>query len=105
MINKFTILNGEKYFSIGIFQNYLVFIPNKKYINFFSGTTRIELRKPNGMSEESVENITTSDINFTQTLFDQHLLPDMNLNGHFNISIPKKVMNLYISHTLGLQFK
>ena len=80
MINKFTILNGEKYFSIGIFQNYLVFIPNKKYINFFSGTTRIELRKSNGMSEESVENITTSDINFTQTLFDQHLLPDMNLN-------------------------
>ena len=57
------------------------------------------------MSEESVENITKSDINFTQTLFDQHLLPDMNLNGHFNISIPKKVMNLYISHTLGLQFK
>ena len=80
MINKFTILNGEKYFSIGIFQNYLVFIPNKKCINFFSGTTRIELRKSNGMSEESVENITTSDINFTQTLFDQHLLPDMNLN-------------------------
>ena len=57
------------------------------------------------MSEESVENITKSDLNFTQTLFDQHLLPDMNLNGHFNISIPKKVMNLYISHTLGIQFK
>ena len=30
-----------KYFSSGIFQNYLVFIPDKKYIKYFSGTTRI----------------------------------------------------------------
>ena len=57
------------------------------------------------MSEESVENITKSDINFTQTLFDQHLLPDMNLNWQFNISNTKKVMNLYISHTTDPQFK
>ena len=28
-INKFSILNGAKYFSLGIFQNYLVFIPSK----------------------------------------------------------------------------
>ena len=32
LINKFSILNGAKYFSWGIFQNYLVFIPAKKYI-------------------------------------------------------------------------
>ena len=30
LINKFTILNGSKYFYSGIFQNYLVFIPSKK---------------------------------------------------------------------------
>ena len=30
LINKFSILNGAKYFSSGIFQNYLVFIPAKK---------------------------------------------------------------------------
>ena len=29
-INKFSILNGAKYFSSGIFQNYLLFIPAKK---------------------------------------------------------------------------
>ena len=27
LINKFSILNGAKYFSLGRFQNYLVFIP------------------------------------------------------------------------------
>ena len=30
---------------------YLVFISAKKYIKYFSGTTRIDTWKPNGMSE------------------------------------------------------
>ena len=30
LINNFSILNGAKYFSSGIFQNHLVFIPAKK---------------------------------------------------------------------------
>ena len=34
MINKFGILNGAKYFSPGLCQNYLAFIPAKKYIKF-----------------------------------------------------------------------
>ena len=29
LINKLSILNGGKHFSLGIFQNYLVFIPAK----------------------------------------------------------------------------
>ena len=33
MINKFSILNGAKYFSLEIFQNYLVFIPAKNILN------------------------------------------------------------------------
>ena len=41
LINKFSILNGAHFFS-GIFQNYLVFIPAKKHIQYFSGTSRIE---------------------------------------------------------------
>ena len=57
LINKFNILNGAKYFSSGIFQNYLVFIPAKKYIKYFSGSTGIDLWKSNGMSEENIENI------------------------------------------------
>ena len=61
------------------------------------------------MPEESIENITKSGSNFAPTFVDHHLLPDMNFNGHCliknNISIPKKVINLYISYTLGLQLR
>ena len=104
MINKFSILNGAKYFSPGIFQNYLVFVPAKKYIKYFSGTARIDFWKSNGMSEENIENITKSDSNFAPTSVDHRLLPDINLNGHClinNIPISKKVINLYISYTLS----
>ena len=41
LINKFSILNDSKYLYSGILQNYLVFIPAKKYIKYFSGTTQI----------------------------------------------------------------
>ena len=42
LINKLSILNGAKYFSLRTFQNYLVFIPAKKYIKHFSDTTRAD---------------------------------------------------------------
>ena len=61
------------------------------------------------MSEESIENTTKSDSNFAPTFVDHHLLPDMNFNGQCliknNISILKKVINLYISYTLGPQLR
>ena len=61
------------------------------------------------MSEESIENITKSDINFAPTFTDHHLLPDMTFNGDCliknNISIPKKVIKLCISYTLGPQLR
>ena len=96
MINKFSILNGAKYFSSGIFQNYLVFVPVKKYIKYFSSITWIELWKSNGVPEENIENITKSDNNFAQIFADHHILPDITFNGHSlinNIYIPKKVTN------------
>ena len=81
----------------------------KKYIKYFYGTTQIYSSKSNGMSQKSIENITKSDSNFAPTFVDHHLLPDINLNGHClikkNISIPKKVVNLYISYTLGPQLR
>ena len=49
LINKFSILNGAKHFSSGIFQNYLVFILAKKYFKYFSGTTQVDLCKSDGM--------------------------------------------------------
>ena len=42
LINKLSFLNGAKYFSSGIFKNYLVFTPNESYIKHFSGTTWID---------------------------------------------------------------
>ena len=70
MINKFSILNGAKYFSSGIFQNYLVFIPAKKSIKYFSGTSRTNSWKFNKMSEENIENITKSESLFAPTFVD-----------------------------------
>ena len=61
------------------------------------------------MSEGSIESITKSGSNFAPTFVNHHLLPDVNLNGHCliknNISIPKKVINLFISYTLGRQIR
>ena len=104
MKNNFSILNGAKYFSPGIFQNYLVFISTKKYIKYFSSTTQMHSWKPNGMSKENIENITKSDSNFAPTFVDHHSLPEINFNGHCliknNISIPEKVINLYTYYTI-----
>ena len=103
-INKFSVLNGAKYFSLGIFQNSLVFIPTKKCIKCFSGTTQIESWTSNKMSEEIIENITKSDRNFAQTFLDHHSLPHVNFNGYCLIKsnnyIPKKAINLIFSYTL-----
>ena len=82
LIDKFNIANGPKYFSSGIFQNYLVFVPGKTYIKNFSGTTRIDSWKSNGVSEEKIENIIKSGSNFATTFVDHNLLPDINFNGH-----------------------
>ena len=82
LINRFSILNGGKYFSSKIFQNCLVFIPAKKYVKHFSGTTWIELWKSHGMPGKSIENITKSDSNFEPTFVDHHVLPGISFNGH-----------------------
>ena len=56
------------------------------------------------MSEENIENITKLESNFAPIFLDHCLLPDINFNGNFlinNISIPKQVINLYISYKLS----
>ena len=67
MINKFSILNGAKYFPSGIFQNYLVFIAAIKHIKYFHDTTQIYSWKSNGMLEDSLAKLTKSDSNFALT--------------------------------------
>ena len=73
MINEYSILDGAKYFNSGILQNYFKFIPAKKYIKCFSGTTQICSWKCKGMSEENIENITKSESNFAPTFVNHHL--------------------------------
>ena len=53
------------------------------------------------MSEESTENVTTSDNSFDPTLINYYPLPDAKFNEHClvnNISVPLKVTNIYISY-------
>ena len=64
-----------------MFKNYLVFIPAKKHIKYFNGTTWVESWKSNGMSEENIENIAKYDSNFAPTFVDHNLLTDMTFNG------------------------
>ena len=104
LINKYSTLNGAKYFSLGMFQNYLIFIPAKTYIKYLCGITGIDSWKSNGISEESIENITKSELNLAPTFVYHQLLPHVSFNGHCliknDIFIPKKIINLYISYTL-----
>ena len=105
MINGYQMPNGTKYFYLGIFHNYLVFIPAKKFIKYFSANTQINLWKSNGMLEENIENITKWDNTFARNFVNQYVLSSINFNRHClmnnNISITKKVTNLNISYILN----
>ena len=84
-------------------------MPIIRYIKYVHATTKIYSWDSNGMSKESIENITKSDSNLALTFVDHPSLPDINFNGHFfiktNVSIPKKVKNVYISYTLDPQLR
>ena len=43
MINKFSILNEAKYFSLWIFQNYLLILPAKNILNILVAVLRLNL--------------------------------------------------------------
>ena len=57
------------------------------------------------MSDENIKIITKSASNFATTFVDNRLLPHINFDGHSlinnNISISKKVIDLYIFYTLS----
>ena len=73
-------INDAKCFSSEIFQNYLSFIPAKKYIKYFSDIIRINSWESNKISEENIENITKLYSNFPTTFVNHHLLTNMNFN-------------------------
>ena len=55
-------------------------MPAKKHIKYLSSTTQIDSWKYNGMSEENIEIITTSDSNFASNVYEHHLLLDKNFS-------------------------
>ena len=84
MINKFSILKGAKYFSSGIFQNYLVFIPTKIMLNNI--LTLLGLIRGNLVEcQKKILRIWLNDTEILhfRTLVDHHVLPDINCNGLF----------------------
>ena len=81
----------------------------KGYIKYFHATTRVFSWKSNGISEESIENINKSETSFVPTIVNHQLFPYMNFNRACfiknNISIPRILINLYISYTLFPQLR
>ena len=59
MINKYSILNGRKYFSLDGSRDYLVFQPLSCY--FTSKNDKIHLWRSNGISKESIKTPSTTD--------------------------------------------
>ena len=96
LTDKFSIINGAKYFSLEIFQNYLVFIPAKRLHIFM---LQPEFIHGNLMECQKKQHL----------LIIIHSLPNINFDGHCliknNILIHKKVIKLYISYTLSSQSK
>ena len=90
MINKCCILNGAQYFSSGISQTYLVFIPAEKYLKYFSDIVGLIGGNLTECQKKNIENITKSDNNFAPTFVNHDSLPDINFNGHCLIN------NVYI---------
>ena len=82
LINGFKIFNRARCFSSRTLQNYIIYFSNKKYFWFFANTSKLSSWKYIAFSEESIENITTSDSNFAPTLINYYTLPDIKFNGH-----------------------
>ena len=83
-------------------------MPAKKSVKLFSGTTRIDSWKFNGVSEENIENITKSDSNFAPTFFYHQVLQDIKFNGHClinNIYVPREATNIYIYIYIYISYK
>ena len=61
------------------------------------------------MSEEYIQKATKSDSDFAATFVNNNLLPGINFNGYSlinnNISIIKKVINLYIFYIINPQLR
>ena len=81
-----------------------MFFLYRKYFRFFTSTFKVLSWKFIGLSEEGIENITTSDSNFVPTLINYYPLPDIKYNGQCltnnNNDHSFGAKSLYICYTL-----
>ena len=87
LINKYSILNGAKYFSLEVLKTYLIVTSVNKYFKLL--VTQLKFIRGNLMEsqENSTENITTSDNTFAPTLVISYPLPNAKFNGDYLIII------------------
>ena len=72
MINKYSVLNGAKYFSSNGLENYFVVLLNNLHTEYISNNiNKIELLSSIGMSQESIKNLHTSDTTFSPEMTDR----------------------------------
>ena len=104
MINKYSILNCVKYFSLDGLQNYLVYIKSRLIycISKDSSNSKIESWGFAGMSQESIKNTHTSDINFAPELTANDQFKKVRFKGiclkSEHMFFHNNVVTLYISY-------
>ena len=104
MINKYSILNCVKYFSLDGLQNYLVYIKSRLIycIGKDSSNSKIESWGFAGMSQESIKNTHTSDINFAPELTANDQFKKVRVKGiclkSEHMFFHNNVVTLYISY-------
>ena len=90
LINKYSILNGEKLFSSRIYQNYQNYLYQLKIIlNILMALLGLIREKSNGLSEKTA-------------FANHHVLPGTSFNRYClinSIYIPRKVINIYFLNT------
>ena len=110
LINKYSILNGAKYFSSNGPQNYLIFTSIRKIIFISNENDNIDLWgsiKSTGISQEIIKKPHISNVDFSPKIIREYKLNSrMEFKGMYlrNLQeiyfLHKKVGNLYISHKL-----
>ena len=107
MINKYSILNGAKYFSADTVQIYLVIISTRRiyWISKDGRDRKIELLGFTEISQENIKNLYTSDITFAPTLIENYQFSKVESKG-FCVKqgsmsfLHQNLVNLYILYKL-----
>ena len=109
-MNKYSNVNGAKYFSSNRLQNYLLFISTRHIDSIGNNTINIELWGFTGIFQESIKNPHTSDVNSAPKIIGNNKLNSivefkrMCLKQDSVAFLHKNIVNLYISYKLSTDF-